>query len=134
MTKVVAKVASVISESQAAFNVGSSRGVAEGNTAIVQQPVTIVDPDTNEELGTVLVPTVTLTITLVDERYSIGTVADVQEGNDIASLLYTQTRRYKKLVRNRTQEKPGISVAVSIGDRVSIEIGQPDQESTPTKK
>src|SRR5260370_10512884 len=123
MSKIEAKVANIVNETAMAFNSGSNKVIADGNIATVQRPDTIKDPDSHEELGTVLVPILTLRIYLVDEKYSVGSVNEFQEPPSDMPSVFLQTRaRPKKIVKTKAQEKAGITVYIEVGDRVSIEV------------
>ena len=125
MNKIVAKVAQIISQSELAFNAGSEQGVDVGNIATVQKPVAIRDPDSQEELGTVMVPTLRLRIHLVEPKFSVGAVIDQQDTDNGMSNIFTRTRpRYKRIVESAGEVKPRVNVLVHIGDGVSIEISE----------
>ena len=121
MAKIVAKVATVISESEVAFNVGSESGVKINYSATIQRPVRIEDPDTHEELGTVLVPALKLKVSLVADKYSVGVVDELQDNpDDLSTIVFTRPRR-KRIVEPPSVAKTGVSVVIGIGDRVQIE-------------
>jgi hypothetical protein len=114
----MAKVADIISDNELAFNAGSEAGVEEGSFASVQRNVMIKDPDTQEELGSVLVGVLRLRIHLVEPKFSVGSVSELQETGD--SLAFLTARRYKKIVQGKSEEKSGVSVYVKRGDIVTI--------------
>lgn len=123
MADVTGKVANILKDSELAFNVGSDAGVTKGSFARVQREVAIRDPDSQEELGTVLVTILRLRVHLVDAKFSVGSVTEYQSRDEEAGLLLTQ-RRYKRIVRSPGDEEPGISVYIKVGDVVSIETSE----------
>lgn len=122
MRVVEAKVAAVLSESKLAFNIGSDAGVKTGGRALVQRRVTVTDPDTQEELGTVMITVLTLRITQVEPRFCVGDVTDVtgQQSGIISSVFINRPR--KKIVATSFEETAGESVFVGPSDPAYIEI------------
>lgn len=74
------QVAEVVAESQFALNAGSDAGVQTGDLVNVMRRVQVDDPETLEPLGSVLVPILRGTITLVEESFCIATVTDRTRG------------------------------------------------------
>jgi hypothetical protein len=66
------KVATVLSNYEVAFNVGSDQGVQTDDIATVFEQVAVNDPDTGESLGTVMQPRIRFKIQLVESRMSVG--------------------------------------------------------------
>ena len=76
MTDIQVKVATVISPSQVAFNMGSDSGIEKGSRAMLYRTVEVRDPETDDVLGTVQVPKISFRIDLVEPKFCVGTVAD----------------------------------------------------------
>jgi hypothetical protein len=118
MSKVIAKIAAVISDSLIAINVGSDKGVADDDKALVMRTIDIEDPDTSEKLGSVSVSVLALKVNHVQPKLCTAYVTSIQ---DDAGNNPLRTRKAKKIVENSYEEKTGISVFMQIGDLVEIE-------------
>jgi hypothetical protein len=128
VTSIEVRVATIVTDTEIAFNAGSDQGVSKGDLAEVQREIVISDPDTKEELGSVLVAILNLRIDLVDPKFCIGLVTDLQETeNDLGNVLIGRNRR-KKIVGSRNQERAGVSVYVAIGAKAEITLAAKDAE------
>jgi len=78
--KLAASVASILSSSRIALNVGIAAGVAEGDPVFVMRTEHITDPDTKEELGSVDLVHLRFRVTQVDQRFCIAEVIELAEG------------------------------------------------------
>jgi hypothetical protein len=128
MSKIIAKVATIISDSILALNVGSDKGVAEDDKAFVMRAIKVQDPDTSEELGTVRVSVLALRVNHVQPKLCTAYVTSAQ---DDVGYNPTRVRKTKKIADSSMEEKPGISVFVQAGDRVEIEIKDTYSDEPP---
>ena len=69
---ITALVARIISDREAALNVGSEHGVKIGDVATVYREIVVTDPESREEIGIVKRPAVRLQIVEVQDRLSVG--------------------------------------------------------------
>ena len=128
MSRLEAKVAEIISNNILAFNVGSDKGVATSDSAYVMRTVEVRDPDTGEKLGGVRVTVLQLRINHVQHKLCTAYVTSLQDevvNNPLA------TRRTKKIVERRAEEKTGVSVYIQRGDSAEIEIKDESSEEPP---
>ena len=71
-----AKVATVLSASLIALNLGSAAGIREGDKVRLHNSIAVSDPDTAEELGTVRLIRATFSVTSVQERICVAVIED----------------------------------------------------------
>jgi len=76
MADISAKVAAVVSPTQLAFNAGSEHGVQKNQNVMLYRVVTVMDPDTKQDLGSVRVPKLRLRVNHVEEKFCVATVLD----------------------------------------------------------
>src|SRR5688500_16708652 len=67
-----AKVAHVLSEHEVVFNAGSERGVKRGDIVKLYREIEVVDPDTEEPLGKVRRPLISLRVAQVEKKFCVG--------------------------------------------------------------
>jgi hypothetical protein len=70
-----AKIAQILTPFTAAITAGSAAGVEIGDQVQVVRLVPILDPDTNEDLGSVPIPIVLMTVEVVREKVSVVRVS-----------------------------------------------------------
>jgi hypothetical protein len=129
MSRIPAKVATIISNSLLALNVGSDRGVADDDKVYVMRTINVEDPDTHEKLGSVAVSVLSLRVTHVQPKLCTAVVTSTQDDDGNISPL--RVRRAKKIADSSFEEKAGISVYVQVGDRVEIEIKDTYSDEPP---
>lgn len=122
MTRIRAKVASIISDSQVAFNAGSDDGVVEGAVIKLLKSTEVIDPDTQELLGTVSITKLNLQVNHVQEKLCVARVTDMQPSAEDSLTSITKIRRRKRVVSSPFEEEPGKTVLVSIGEEARIEL------------
>ncbi|HYS34135.1 MAG TPA: FlgT C-terminal domain-containing protein [Pseudonocardiaceae bacterium] len=109
-----AKIADLLSETSLVLNVGSSRGVKQGNRVIVWEDRSISDPETGEPLGTVRVTLATAAVIEVQEKLCVA--ESVREKLTANRIIFGESAR--PMYRFTT--------GPTIGDgQIHVEIGQP---------
>jgi hypothetical protein len=127
-----AKVASVLSDSELVFNVGSGRGVHEDDVATVFRQIPISDPDSHEDLGQIRRPVVRCRVTEVQQRMCVGTVLDTvpsaeqapASGTGYATLFNTllgTPRTQTKRVTSAAGHADAKTVVVGVGWEAELE-------------
>jgi len=111
-TKLAAKVAAQVSSTEVALNVGSDRGVTVGCHVQVMREVEVRDPDSQELLGSVVVPKANLVVTTVDARLCIAKMTD--------SIVVSGRSRLKTLTTNPITTSG--QVRITAGDRAEVDI------------
>jgi hypothetical protein len=129
---IAGKVAEILSNYEVAFNVGSNDGVVKDDIATVSQLVDVRDPDTDEVLGTVLVPRMRFKITYTQPRMSVGySYESVSKDAGTATLAFAtmlnSPRAIRRVVRDRGDED-WASVWIQRGDPVQIKSSRPQSE------
>jgi hypothetical protein len=94
-----AKVARVLNETEVALTAGSSDGVDVGDIATIYRSTTVVDPDTEEELGVVRRPALRLEIVEVQDRLSVGRTFELVETDALSSLAVGFSDPSERIVR-----------------------------------
>lgn len=117
-----AKVAGVPRPTDVAVNVGTSRGVEQGDEGTLFETVEVRDPDTNEKLGALQYPKLRLELYLVTDKYSVGRVID-RAPMDPRTLFTPR----KTATTDPFDETPN-SVYVEIGEAVVIKAAEATQE------
>jgi hypothetical protein len=131
------KVATVLSDHEVAFNVGSEKGVHSGVIATVSRVVEVRDPDTRKKLGEVLVPKMRFRITIVEPLMSVGQSYESVSRELPQDAVSTLLSRYPRVLRRVTTDPANedwSSVYLRPGDPVSIESlppAPPDEEAPP---
>jgi hypothetical protein len=128
MPRVSGKVANVISNTLLAINIGSDKGVAEGDIAYVMRHIEIEDPDTREELGSVRVSVLNLRVNHVQPKLCTAYVVSTQDIGQTNPIISRQTKR---IVTQRSDEKQGISVYVKVGDIAEVDTKEKYSEEPP---
>jgi hypothetical protein len=126
------KVARIINERELAINRGSGAGVVKGMKFKVMEPrVTIIDPETYEELGTLEREKIRVAVSEVFPKYSIARTFEtyVTDDPNVSGFLSLTMRRVTRVRTLRTEEgvtqSPGTQVAsVNVGDLVVEAIGE----------
>jgi len=134
------KLATILSNYEVAFNVGSNEGVQEDDIATVFREVDVNDPDTGENLGKVLVPRIRFKIRLTQNRMSVGRSYESvvkpsqEEDNEIPTVRFWvfTSRGTTKKVTDNVLEEDWATVYISPGDPVQIEHRKPP-EPEPTQ-
>lgn len=114
MIEISAQVASVLSASEIAINVGTARGVQIGDSAIVWRSVDIRDPNTNESLGSVLRRRLQLDVRSVEERFCVASV-HIPAPNVLGSFFGRQTTWITGM-----EVKDEALVPLKSGDQVTV--------------
>jgi len=130
------KVATILSDHEVAFNVGSDKGVRSGGIATVSRVVEIRDPDTRDKLGEVLVPKMRFKITIVEPLMSVGQSYESvsREPQDPFSTVLGRNPRVLRRVTEIPAKEDWSTVYLRRGDPVSIESvppAPPDEEAAP---
>jgi hypothetical protein len=125
------KVATFISETELAFNVGSKAGVKADDVVTLFERVEIKDPDSKKVLGAVRVPRLTLKVNIVREEFGTCVVTDREPMNSFADA--ARIRGLKKIVQRNllSDDVPANSVEVSVGDEVVIRRREMAETSEP---
>jgi len=130
---VEAKVAAIISNREAAFNVGSDSGVEVGHNATIYRVIDVEDPDTGAPLGSVRRPRVRFTITHVQDSLSVGRVLGVVTRPEPQGSLFfgvrpsTSTEKESLRLTDDPKGTDYRTVHVRIGE--SVEIESPTEEA-----
>lgn len=123
------QVATVVSESQLAFNGGRDVGIQEGDIVLLNRKVEVIDPVTKERLGTVLLPKLRLRVNLISDRYCVAVVTDRVEART-ASLMgkAVASSQPLKTITIKTQESDmrGV-VLVEIGETAVVRRSEGDE-------
>ena len=125
-----AKVASVLSRRDVAFNAGSDQGVREGDIATVVQETEIADPETEESLGVIRRAAVRLRIYEVQPKLSVGrTYESVQPASTfgVSGTFYSQESTIQVTDKEASQDYR--TVLIRPGAEVMIE-HPPQEEAT----
>jgi len=117
------KVAGIVSPTLVAINVGARDGVKVDDKVRVYRQVDVKDPDSKEELGSVVLTKVNLKITFVDDRFSVGeTVDNVSRGG--LTTIYSGSvfgESQQIAVTLSPREADSGTVLIAIGDPVFVE-------------
>lgn len=125
------KVATLISDSELAFNVGSTSGVQPNDMVTLFERIEIKDPDSGSVLGSVRIPRINLKVNILGEAFGTGLVVDREPMNSITDA--ARIRPLKKIMQriHSNQEAPFNTVLVGIGDEVVIRRRKPEDPSEP---
>ncbi len=124
MSEVEAKVAAIISEAYLALNAGAKTGVEVDDIVQLFRAVEVVDPETQEPLGRVNLPKLTLRITQVQERLSVAVVTTPgkrkKTGLGLEALFSTSAEvpQLARIVQH------GSSESVSDPDAIQVKLGE----------
>ena len=126
MMGIECKVAKVLNSRELVFNKGASDGVETGMKFNIQGIVAVVDPDSNEELGSIMRPKLAVEVVEVEPRFSIArtfeTFQAFSPASAVAGLLsQALVARPIKIRTGPSNDIREDSVFVSVGDPV-IEI------------
>lgn len=112
------KVATVIRDDQLAVNVGKGDGVEVGDTMTLYDAIKVNDPDTKKQLGTVRVPRLAFTVTLVTDTFCVGKVTTRIRPRD-GNVLAAATAPLVKLTSDPL-DVDARTVGVEVGEEVVI--------------
>jgi hypothetical protein len=123
------KIAEVIPPHDIALNIGSDAGVGEGDEVTVHETISVLDPDSQAELGRVEYERGSFKVLLVAPAFSIATIDDYMPStNPTTSISYSTVFAYspppRKQVVRRGQDVPDRmvgAVMVAVGDDVRVE-------------
>jgi hypothetical protein len=129
-----AKAARVVSEREVAFNRGKDQGVQTGDHVTLSRRVEIRDPDTNEELGSVLVPKARFEVTILGAKYCVGRITDRVSVKGKSTLAAAWMQPVKTVTESELLESTD-TVYVKAGDpaviRRAVEEEQEAEEEQP---
>lgn len=111
---VEARVATVLTDYKVALNVGKASGVEVGDAVVLWNVVTVTDPDTAEELGTVRLEKMRMELVEIHDKFCI---AEVLRGSDSALGAMFATRRRIRATGTKSEGVP-----VARGEIASIYI------------
>jgi hypothetical protein len=118
---ITAKVAQIVSPREVAFNVGIDDGVNKGDSVTLYRTVEITDPDSGEFLGSVRVPRLNLRISLVNEKFCVGSVTDTVSDNIYGVLTFGQNNTKKVSASPVSLDgDSNTTVVVTIGEEAVI--------------
>lgn len=115
----VVKVATVVSDTQLAFNAGELAGIQVDDAITLSRRVEVKDPDTGERLGAVDLPKLRLTVNLVAKKYCVAQVRDRREPRGSSGLLRS-LEPLKIVTTNPSEEEPASAIYVRIGERAQV--------------
>jgi hypothetical protein len=117
-----ARVARVLNEQEVALTAGSAEGVDVGDIATIYRSTTVVDPDTEEELGVVRRPSLRLEIVEVQDRLSVGRTFEFVDTDALTSLSLSLSDPSDRIVRvtGTASERDWRTVFVKRGSDVEI--------------
>lgn len=121
------KVAGLVDSTMVAINVGSKDGVRKGDEVQVYRQVNVKDPDSKEELGSVILTKVNLKVNYVDVRFSVAETVGTVSSGGIAGLytgaLFNDARQIE--VTTNPESASSVRVLLAIGDPVFVEHPEP---------
>lgn len=102
--KITGKVAKILDNRTLIINVGSSNGVKLGMKFLISSATNseVKDPDTGQVIGEVAIPKIKVSVTRVDEKYSIAETYEyhtVNEGGQISTGEIVRMFQPPKLVK-----------------------------------
>ena len=118
------KVAKILNSREIVINKGAEDGVKTGMKFNVQErETTIVDPDSNDNLGQLMRPKISVEVMQVDSRFSVARTFETYQAQNpdamhISSVLPKYITRVKKIRTQSDFEYREDSVNVSVGDTV----------------
>lgn len=122
------KIAAVIPPYDVAINAGRTRGVQEGDVAIVYFEVDIDDPDTADRLGTVRYVRGRFRVTLLTDAYCVATMNEYDPATSAGAVntaMFLGPRLKRVVERSGSRADEGRTgtgvVAVAPGDPVYFE-------------
>lgn len=122
--QVDAKVASVLSSSRLAFNVGEKDRVAEGDRVFVMRIERVTDPDSKETLGFVNLVHLRLAVSEVQERFCVADVTELADGEEesvfTALQAFRPSRRKRIARRGHPDDDDPDAVPVHVGQQAII--------------
>jgi hypothetical protein len=126
------KVASILSDYEVAFNIGSDQGVETDDIVTVYRIIDVEDPDTKEFIGSVLTPRMRFKITLVQPRMSVGqsyeSIMNPQdEGSFTTSLIVKSVIKRVTTIRHQEDWR---NIFLEVGDPAVIQA----ERQSPTKE
>lgn len=129
---ITAKVAQIVSTREVAFNVGFDDGVRKGDSVTLYRKVEITDPDSGEFLGSVRVPRLNLSVSLVEKKFCLGYVTDLISENNLYGTLTFGQNNTKKVSESAVGlgADSNTTVVVKIGEEAVIRHTEKDQKSS----
>ena len=130
-----AKVATVLSEHEAAINAGTIRGVAVGDFARLVRRTTIFDPDDEtNELGEVTTSIITLRVTSVTTTFCVASTFEPNRARGIFSGLGTFDLRYDPVETITGTVGTGGPDATFVAIGADVDITRPTPSGLPAIK
>lgn len=127
MRTINAKVATVLSATEIALNVGADQGVQVDDKVRLYRLVRVIDPDSKEDLGGVQLTKLNLKVNHVQARLCTAIVTDT-EPSDVASIFdVTKARRLKEIATQSSRNRPN-AVLVAVGEPAVIESRQAPED------
>ncbi len=136
--RVEAKVATVIPPHDIAVNVGSSSGVKMGDKVVVYFPVTINDPESQEQLGVVEYTRGHYRVSLVGKGFAVASITDrAPSGNVFSAIQYAAAGigapEFKRVVERvggspTADSVAASSVVVGVGDLAYVTRDEEEEE------
>lgn len=127
MRTINAKVATVLSATEIALNVGADQGVQVDDKVRLYRLVRVIDPDSKEDLGGVQLTKLNLKVHHVQARLCTAIVTDT-EPSDVASIFdVTKARRLKEIATQSSRNRPN-AVLVGVGEPAVIESRQAPED------
>lgn len=142
-TPIRGKVARILSSRELALNIGAKHGVRLGMRFDVldRKGEGITDPETHEELGSVIRPKVRVKVTLVEDRLSVASTYRTREvnvgGAGLGNLGFSNLFQPEKWVKRTEtlkatdhswEELDEAGSFVKIGDTVQQVVGSDDED------
>ena len=123
MSTIEAQVAAIFDDRRIAINVGALQGVTASAPLTVWRRVFVKDPDTGEVLGHVDLDALTMRVVDVQERISVATVP-----TGTINLFNFSFATSGKRIRGGGSEEDERTVRISVGDRVTVQVPDDDDE------
>ena len=116
----IIKVAARITEYSLAFNAGLDKGIGLDDVVTLYREVAVKDPDNEELLGIVRVPKLTLRVTGVEDKLSVGDVVSTfgPRGGGVSAVLFQPDRRHR--VTTEPHRASDEVVLVRIGEEAEV--------------
>lgn len=121
-----AKLATIVTDTEVAFNVGEKGGVRTNDLVTLYDRVPVNDPDSGRPLGSVRVPRLNLKVYMVSENFCVARVTDRVKSRTASLFGDAATVRALKKVRlakgawTGSEDDADAVVEVEIGETVMI--------------
>jgi hypothetical protein len=120
MSELIGKVATILSATQLALNVGSAHGVSLGDAVVLHKTMEIRDPESREILGTVDIPKARLRVDLVQDKFCVATINE-RQGDQSRNLLHAlNIAPLRQISETPVGTSSTDKVYVTVGERVVI--------------